>query len=73
MATTDTGLGRFQSLWQRNLIVLSADLERITGYSICDRLKKSTALKEITVVMISTKDTFEPVPVRKLQVRSMGA
>ncbi len=52
-------------------IVLCVELPRVSGYSICQKLKKDGALKDIPVVLISaeaTLDTFEQH--RKLKGRA---
>ena len=42
-----------------DLIILSVELERINGYTICSRLKQSRELKGIPVILISAEATEE--------------
>jgi CheY-like chemotaxis protein len=45
-----------------DLILLAAELPGMSGYSVCNRLKKNKNLKEVPVVIVSTgetPDTFE--------------
>ncbi len=56
-----------------DLIVLCVELPRMSGYSVCNKLKKDDQLKSIPLVIISaeaTPETFEQH--RKLKTRAEG-
>jgi len=56
-----------------DLIVLCVELPRMSGYSVCNKLKKDEQLKSIPLVIISaeaTPETFEQH--RKLKTRAEG-
>jgi ParB family chromosome partitioning protein len=42
-----------------DLILLAAELPGMSGYSVCNRIKKSNNLKEVPVVIVSTGETPE--------------
>ena len=56
-----------------DLIVLCVELPKMSGYSVCNKLKKDDQLKSIPLVIISaeaTPETFEQH--RKLKTRAEG-
>src|ERR1700753_3864624 len=54
-----------------NLILLSIELPRMNGFSVCNKLKKDPALKDVPLVIMSSEssqETFEQH--RKLRTRA---
>ena len=45
-----------------NLILLAIELPRMNGFSVCNKLKRSAALKDVPLILLSseaTEETFE--------------
>src|SRR5687768_1838182 len=58
---------------QPDLIVLCVELARVSGYSICNKLKKDPALASVPLILTSsqaTEETFEQH--KKLKTRAEG-
>jgi DNA-binding response OmpR family regulator len=54
-----------------DLILLSIELPRMNGFSVCNKLKKDPALKDVPLIIMSSEssdDTFEQH--RKLRTRA---
>src|SRR6266851_4743206 len=54
-----------------NLILLSIELPRMNGFSVCNKLKKDAQLKEVPLIIMSSEssdDTFEQH--KKLRTRA---
>src|SRR5579859_5751298 len=54
-----------------DLILLSIELPRMNGFSVCNKLKKDAALKDVPLIIMSTEsseETFEQH--RKLRTRA---
>src|SRR3984893_17103588 len=68
----DGNVGLQQAAAERpDLILLSIELPRINGFSVCNKLKKDPALKDVPLIIMSSEssdETFEQH--RKLRTRA---
>src|SRR5450631_2552069 len=68
----DGNVGLQQAAGERpDLILLSIELPRMNGFSVCDKLKKDPALKDVPLIIMSSEsseETFEQH--RKLRTRA---
>ena len=72
VADGNEGLNMVRS-FQPDAIVLCVELSRVSGYSICNKLKKDPALSSIPLVLTSsqaTEETFEQH--KRLKTRAEG-
>src|SRR5580693_3461439 len=65
----DGNVGLQQASSERpDLILLSIELPRVNGFSVCNKLKKDPGLKDVPLIIMSSDETFEQH--KKLRTRA---